>query len=114
MEYPPSFDDGRPPFDHEFGKELLGKYVLVGLTYVKKSGELIREDQFHGVVQRVDPHEGILLSLRGKKEGEEYNLPPHTAAFTPAAKGEYSLKSTDEVVVNPDFTSTWTIEQPDA
>jgi len=33
MQHPPSFDDGRPPFDHAFAQELLGKHVLVGITF---------------------------------------------------------------------------------
>jgi len=114
MEHPPSFDDGRPIFDHSFAEKLVGKYVLVGLTYVDRRGKMKEQIQFHGVVERADAYEGILLSLRGNRKGEKYNLPPHTDVFSPASPGEYSLRGSGEIVNDPDYTCTWTIEQPDA
>jgi hypothetical protein len=33
-------------------------------------------------------------------------------AFQPAPPGEYRLKSTGEIVVDPDLLSTWTIRRP--
>ena len=32
MQYPSSFDDGRPSFDHEVARQLVGKRVLIGVT----------------------------------------------------------------------------------
>lgn len=114
MQHSPSFDDGRPPFDHTFASALVGKHVLVGVTYTSKSGEFKSQDQFHGIVQKVDPKDGILLSLKGGRDGEWRWLPPDTRAFSKAPKGEYCLRSSGEVVKDPDYTSTWTIKTPDA
>lgn len=114
MQHSPSFDDGRPPFDHAFASQLVGKHVLVGVTYTSKTGEFKSQDQFHGIVQKVDPKDGILLLLKGVRDGEWRWLPPDTRAFSEASKGEYRLRSNGEVVKDPDYTSTWTIEQPDA
>ena len=41
--------------------------------------------------------------------GEEEWLPPHLEAYQEAAEGEYRLRSTGEVVVDPDWLCTWTI-----
>jgi hypothetical protein len=114
MEHAPSFDDGRPAFDHAFARDLVGKYVLVGVTVKDKRGELKRHEQFHGIVVSADAVEGIYLSLKGDRAGETKWLPPATHVYFPAPKGEYRLKSSGEVVTDPDFTSQWILEQADA
>lgn len=114
MQHPAHFDDGRPPFDHAFARELIGKYVLVGITVQDKRGEFKRREQFHGRVVSANEQSGIVLSLLGKRSGELKTLPPVTEAFRPARPGTYSLKDSDEEVVDPHFTSTWTLTQPDA
>jgi hypothetical protein len=39
-------------------------------------------------------------------------LPPDTRAFQKASPGEYRLKSTGEVVADPDYTAMWTLRSP--
>ncbi len=86
---------------------LLGKRALVGITYVERDGE--RRIQLHGVITRAVENEGIYLRC-----GEdELALPPEPAAFRPAAPGRYTLKATDEVVEDPDFTAVWTVRPPE-
>jgi hypothetical protein len=114
MEHPPSFDDGRPPFDHALAAELIGKHVLVGITYVNRAGEVQNQLQFHGTVIKANYQDGIVLSLAGLRDGETYRLPPDTRAYSLAMPGEYRLRSTGEVVVDPDYTSSWTITTSDA
>lgn len=48
-----------------------------------------------------------------QKNGEILSLPSDLRAIEPAPEGEYRLHSTGEVVVNPDFLSTWTVELND-
>ena len=114
VEHPPSFDDGRPPFDHAFAKALVGKRVLVGITYKDRRGETKRHEQLFGTVVSTDPREGITLALEGSRKGETKWLPPATDVFQAAPKGKYRLRFTGEVVVDPDFTAQWTLTQPDA
>lgn len=114
MELPPSFDDGRPPFDTSIARELLGKYVLVGITVEDKRGVFRRQEQFHGTVVSADPRVGITVALRGRREGETTTLPPDTRPWQPAAKGRYRLRGTGEEVADPDFTATWHLTEPDA
>ena len=114
MQHPAHFDDGRPPFDHSFAQELLGKHVLVGITIQDRRGEFRRREQFHGTVVSVSEQAGIVLSLLGTRAGESKTLPPMTGVFEPALPGTYSLKETGEEVVDPAFTCTWVLTQPDA
>ena len=110
----PSFDDGRPQFDAALALELVGKYVLVGVTVEDRRGELRRDEQFHGFVVSADAELGIELLLRGAREGERKWLPPATHVFRVAPPGAYNLRSTEETVVDPDFTSQWVLVEPDA
>lgn len=85
-------------------EDLLGKLVLVGLTKLDRAENVISQEQLHGVVTAVDSTIHLRLP-----DGTDYTLPPDPAAFSPAVPGEYRLPNTGYVVVNPDFTATWTI-----
>jgi hypothetical protein len=86
--------------------EIIGKHVLVGMTYVDGDGTLIEQRQKHGVVVSADD-EAVYIRLAGS--GEEFWLPPDLASFQEAEEGEYRLRETGEVVVDPDFVASWTI-----
>ncbi len=88
-------------------EELIGKHVLVDITRVDHTEKVIAHQQVHGRVTAIDNCIHIRLAT-----GEDYKLPPDPGAFLPAAPGEYRLHSTDEIVVNPDFTSIWTVKAP--
>jgi hypothetical protein len=54
-----------------------------------------------------------LLSLKGQRAGEQHNLPPDTRAIEIAAAGEYRLRATGELVIDPDYTAMFSItKQP--
>ena len=114
MTSPPNSDDGNPNFDPDVANALVGKLVLIGITYEDRRGNLKRRDQFFGTVSEVDPHRGISVSLAGSRSGETALLPPDTAIFERGEKGRYRLSSTGEFVTNPDFTAAWKITVPDA
>jgi hypothetical protein len=101
-------------FDAEFAQRLIGKHVLIGVTVQNRRGEFTRQEQFHGTVLSADATAGITMRLKGAREGEEKWLPPATNVFEPAEPGVYKLRSTGEDVVNPDFTASWLLTQPDA
>ena len=114
MHHPPSFDDGRPPYDAAKAASLLGKIVLVGVTVEDKRGELRRQEQYFGRVTDVDPRHGITIALMGAREGETKNLTPHPDVFEAASPGTYRLRPTGETIVDPAYTCTWTLVQPDS
>lgn len=98
-----SFNEGR-------AAELLGKHVLVGMTYLDHHGDLEERVQFHGVVVIANRESGIVLELAAT--GGYFALPPDPTCFLDAAPGEYRLRATGEVVVDPDFTTSWTLRRP--
>jgi hypothetical protein len=105
--------DPGPTWDGEFAAGLVGKYVIAGFIYLEPDGRTVRERaQAHGVITEVAAATGFVLSLRGKRLGETLTLPPNTRAFAKASPGRYRLKSADEVVYDPDYTSLWTITLP--
>jgi hypothetical protein len=100
--------DGRPILNEERAEFAIGKRVLVGITVLTPGGELIEQRQFVGQVASVDPAKGIELNLANRTS---YWLPPDARLLEEAAPGEYRLRSTGEIVTDPDYISTWTITQ---
>jgi hypothetical protein len=86
----------------------IGKRLLVGITYLTRSGEFIRQAQFHGPVVQAGER-GIVIE---RADGEGLmSLPPHMEEAEPAA---YRLRSTGEVA-RPDYIATWIyIDTPEA
>jgi hypothetical protein len=109
--------DDRPQWDEQRARDLIGKTVLLGLTFADADGEVLDQAQRHGVVERAEPEAGIEIRLVAPGQpwhGELYRLPPDLRPFDAAAPGAYRLRSTGETVVDPDFTSTWEIRAPRA
>lgn len=101
------------PWDSSFAKTLVGRLILVGLAYFDVGKEEpFEQQQLFGRVVHADERKGILLSLEGQRTGQQFNLPPDTRSFRKAEPGEYRLRTTGEVVVNPDFTVTFSIHKP--
>jgi hypothetical protein len=69
----------------------------------------VDQRQFHGRVVRANAWEGIVL-VQPSDEG--VRLPPLLKAIQKASPGEYRLSTTGEVVVNPDYTCTWSVTRP--
>jgi hypothetical protein len=63
------------------------------------------------VIELVAPT-GIVISLRGLRQGESYVIPAALDCLEPAEPGDYHLHSTEEVVANPDYTTTFSIVPP--
>ena len=99
----------QPDFNEKAAQKLVGKHVLVGVTYTDDRDEPIDQKQFHGRVVRANAEEGVVIL---QKSGEEMRLPPFLKAFERANPGEYRLRSTGEVVVDPDYTCTWSVRRP--
>jgi hypothetical protein len=89
---------------------LLGSHVLVGLTYLRPDGEGARRLEFHGTVESVRED---VVEVRRADSDEIFTLPPAPEAFEPAPPGEYRMRSTGEVVVDPDLTCTMTVHLTD-
>ena len=101
-----------PEFDQAKADALVGKYILLGVTYLDHSGTLLEQVQYHGIIQSASP-EGLLISLRSQRDGETWTMPPVLDAITPAKPGQYNLRSSGEVVEDPDLLSTWSVTKPE-
>jgi hypothetical protein len=100
-----------PDFDKSIGDGYLGKYILVKITYFDAQGHELRRVQLHGDIKSASA-EGILIALKGVKEGETWNMPPSLESMVPAKRGRYTLESTGEVIEDPDFIVTWSMTEP--
>ena len=101
----------KPNWDDDFAQNLIGATVLVGLRIIGADSSEEME-QFYGVVTVAVEDHGITLELSGSRGGETWLMPPDLRAFEPASPGEYRLRSTQEVVINPDYISQWTMDKP--
>jgi hypothetical protein len=97
----------RPEWDEDRALAMIGARVLIGLTYSGPKRD--RPEQMFGIIASVDAERGFEIRLQGTRAGEICWLPPHLDAFKPALPGEYRLRSSQEVVVDPDFTTAWTV-----
>lgn len=103
-------DNPDDAWDDELAEQLVGKVLLVGLTFVEAAGD--RQEQFYGEVVSAGRSDGVILRLSGSRDGERYRLPPDLRSIFPAQPGEYRLRTTGETVTDPDFTATWVIHPP--
>ena len=87
--------------------EMIGGRILVGVTYLNDDGGVHQQVQFVGRVTAVEP----LVSI--EREGvESFTLPPpEPKAYDRAAPGDYTLRGTGEVVNNPDYVTSWTVQR---
>ena len=86
--------------------ELLGKKILIGITYVDKQENVLDRKQFWGVVEDASLETGIRVAL--KNSSDPCVLPPDLNAIRIASPGEYHFKDSNETIRDPDFITTWT------
>ena len=86
--------------------DLIGKVILVGVTYVDKEDNLLDRKQWWGIVRAASSDIGIHVDL--KNAPDPCVLPPDLNAIRRAPAGEYRLKESGEIVKDPDFLTTWT------
>ena len=89
--------------------ELDGAKVLIGVTREHLSGE-VSQDQFVGVAQISDEESYCLISITCD-DGEVREYPFDARTLAKAPPGEYRLRSTGQVVKNPDYLMTWIVTE---
>ncbi len=113
-EYGMYFYESRKESDEEDEKEitfdeLIGKVLLVGITYHTHDNEFIEQKQLYGTVTRADKN---VICIK-QKDGTKFTLPPDLSSAKRAKKGKYKLRSSGEIVINPDFLATWNLIKPE-
>jgi hypothetical protein len=87
-------------------KELLGKTLLIGVTYESHTGDIIERKQAFGPITEISRKGGIVI--RDQISGATFALPPDLQQLHQAPKGSYTLKPSGLVITDPDYTSQWT------
>ena len=87
-------------------EDYFGKRALIGINHLSPDGTLKRRSQVHGTIVAVD-HRGWLVLDRADGEGQ-MSIP---SQLEPAKPGEYTLASTGEVVVDPDYVAVWSVTE---
>lgn len=85
-------------------QHLVGRRLLVGVTVRDPAGAVLSRTQFCGEVLEVV--DGVVVVDRG---GEPALLPADDLAYSNAPRGRYTLSGSGEVVVDPDFLTTWDV-----
>jgi len=98
--------DYKPPTSAEV---VVGKVVLLGLTWFDGDGKLVRQLQRHGVIRRVSAEEGVVLWC--EHDHHEMRLPADLDALQQAPSGTFREASTDEAVTDPDLIAMWELHQ---
>ena len=94
----------------QFQKDIKGKVFLIGLSFLNENGIVIEQYQTFGVVEELTD----IGLIRIKRKGNSiFQIPYDSKNITKAKEGEYRLKTTGEIVLNPDFLMTWEITTKD-
>ena len=90
-------------------KSIIGKNILVGMTYVDKKKRVIDSIEFYGKIIKADENKSIIIENIETKE--KFELPPDLSSIKIAKPGEYKLRSTGKIIVNPDLITTWIVKR---
>ena len=89
--------------------DYVGKHLLMSLTYLDATGAVGHKSQLHGVITRINE---AIIAVERQDTGEEFTLPADLSALEVATEGEYRLKPSGLVVVNPDYLVVYTVGKP--
>ena len=83
--------------------------MLIGITRVSSDGS-VEQEQYAGVAKIEDRGTFCLVNV-GCSDGEMRRYPFDARAIESANHGDYRLRSTGEIVRDPDFLMTWEVSQ---
>jgi hypothetical protein len=98
-------------YDKRIAEKIIGKYILIGISYIDPEGKLESQQQLHGIVERASEDDGIIVALSGVYKGEKLGMEPDTSSIVPADPGVYQLHSSGEEIENPDYLCTWKVQK---
>ena len=97
--------------DEAKAKEYVGKTVLIGITDLDRDGKPTKQRQFFGTITEISIKNGMIVT--SKNNSTHLALPPDLSTLRPAEPGVYRLRTTGEVVTDPDFLTTWEFKEGD-
>jgi hypothetical protein len=93
---------------HPILRAMRGTLILVRLNQIDPDDQMLSYEILAGQLIRANRSEGFVLSLVGKKSGQELFLPLVPAAFNLQPPGQYML-TCGSVVENPVFLGAFDI-----
>jgi hypothetical protein len=87
--------------------ELEGSKTLIGITRMQDD-ESYAQEQFVGIAT-VQDRESYCLVTIDCEDGEAGAYPFDVRTLQRAPKGDYRLRSTGQIVTDPDFLMTWIV-----
>jgi hypothetical protein len=93
--------------DPALAATMIGKVVLAGMTYLDAEGNALELRQLAGTVLRINAEEGVVLA--SVVNGDEICLPPMLGHYQRAEPGDYTLRSIDVTISDPDYLCTWDV-----
>jgi hypothetical protein len=100
---------GRPLFSSAAAKDLIGRRIIVGITYEDQAHRPLSREQYQGTISRLTLQEGIVILTAS---GAERTLPPDVLPIVSAPRGVYRFRSTGEVVADPELRVQWIRTSP--
>ena len=97
---------GRPMFSPAAAADLIGRRIIVGITYEDHNRQAVEQEHYHGRIVRASREEGIVIQTPG---GDEKVLPPDLRSVFGAKPGAYKLSSTGETIADAELTTSWTV-----
>lgn len=83
--------------------------ILVGITRMMPDGDYDQE-QFSGIASIALQSNGVNLVRIACDDGQTHEYPFDPRTLERAPPGEYRLRSTGQVIVDPHYLMTWTVE----
>jgi len=96
---------------HPILRAMRGTLILVRLNQIDAHDRMVSYEILAGQLIRTNRSEGFVLSLVGKKSGQDLFLPLVPAAFNLQPPGRYQL-SCGTVIENPAFLGAFDIYRP--
>jgi len=88
----------------------IDKTILIGITHLDTEGNILRQEQYHGVIESVSETKGVSVKCVGLDEN--FFMPPNTSHYIEAAPGEYKEHNTGDTIVDPDYLCAWEVTWP--
>ena len=97
--------------DSATAQTIMGKTVLICLTLDPEPSTEPERKQLFGTIMSFSEKDGIVVQLQNSTE--TFALPPFIQDLKKAAPGQYHLKATGEVIVDPDYLAFWVVQRFD-
>ena len=108
-EFKSAADNPDAAFDQKLADSYIGKNLLFGITYCDHDEEILGQVQNYGEIIEINER---CMVVKLQSSDETFTLPPFVDELEPAPEGEYKLRSTGEIIVNPDLIGRFQVMTP--